>query len=68
MDWTRDNKQYDNFLVGKKRYLMIFNYALRTTAEAAKCEYLKYKMGTKGLQLIEKWETTGRIQYEAAEE
>ena len=65
MDWTRDNKMYERYLQWKKRCDMIFKSALKPHDESIKCEYLKYWLGTEGLPLIEKWENTGKLVYEA---
>ena len=64
MDWTRDNKQYDHFIQWQKRCKMIFCSALVDQTDQIKGEYLKYWMGTEGLQLIEKWENPGKLTYE----
>ena len=42
---------------------MIFSSALVEQTDKVKGEYLKYWMGTEGLPLIEKWESTGKLTY-----
>ena len=60
-DWSRDSNMYKNFQAWKQRVDMVFKSALRTTDEAAKCQYLKYWLGKEGLPLIERWTKTGKI-------
>ena len=43
---------------------MIFSSALVEQTEKVKGEYLKCWMGTEGLPLIEKWESTGKLTYD----
>ena len=67
LEWIRNNKQYDRYIQWKKRCQMIFSSALVEQTEKVKGEYLKYWMGTEGLPLIEKWESTGKLTYDGVD-
>ena len=47
---------------------LIFRSALSTATPEEKTAYLKYWMGDEGLPLIEKWESTGKLDYSNADE
>ena len=47
---------------------LIFRSALSTATLEEKTAYLKYWMGDEGLPLIEKWESTGKLDYSNAHE
>ena len=47
---------------------LIFRSALSTATPEEKTAYLKYWMGYEGLPLIEKWESTGELDYSNAHE
>ena len=47
---------------------LIFRSALSKATPEEKTAYLKYWMGDEGLPLIEKWESTGKLDYSNAEE
>ena len=47
---------------------LIFRSALSTATPEEKTAYLKYWMGDEGLPLIEKWESTGKLDYSNAHE
>ena len=64
LEWIHDNKQYHHCIQWKKRCKMIFSSALVEQTDKVKGEYLKYWMGTEGLPLIEKWESTGKLTYD----
>ena len=52
----------------KKQVELIFRSALSQATPEEKTSYLKYWMGVQGIPLIEKWETTGKLDYSNAEE
>ena len=47
---------------------LIFRSALSKATPEEKTAYLKYWMGDEGLPLVEKWESTGKLDYSNAEE
>ena len=67
-DWSRDSNMYKNYLAWKQQVDMVFNSALCTTDEAARCQYLKYWLGKEGLPLLERWTKTGKIPTAAADD
>ena len=52
----------------KAKVELIFRSALSTATHEEKTAYLKYWMGDQGLPLIEKWESTGKLDYSNAHE
>ena len=63
MDWTRDNKIYDRYLLwkDKSRKLLLFNLADATPQQ--KTGYLRLWMGDEGVPLIKKWVSTGKMDF-----
>ena len=53
---------------GKKKVEFIFCSALADSTPKQLVSYLKYWMGDQGIPLIEKWESTGKLDYSNAEE
>ena len=47
---------------------LIFRSALSQATPEEKTSYFKYWMGDEGLPLIERWETTGKLDYSNADE
>ena len=68
LNWTRDNQMYERYRVLKKKVEFIFCSALADSTPKQLVSYLKYWMGDQGIPLIEKWESTGKLDYSNAEE
>ena len=68
LDWTRDNQMYECYRVLKKKVEFIFCSALADATPMQLISYLKYWMGDQGIPLIEKWESTGKLDYCNADE
>ena len=68
LDWTRDNQMYERYRVWKKKVEFIFCSALADSTPKQLVSYLKYWMGDQGIPMIEKWESTGKLDYSNAEE
>ena len=66
LDWTRDNQIFLCYKKWKARIELIFRSALSQATPEERTSYLKYWMGDQGLPLIEKWETTGKLDYSNA--
>ena len=68
LDWTRDNQMFEHYRIWKRKVEFIFCSALSDATPKQLVSYLKYWMGDQGIPLIEKWESTGRLDYSNAEE
>ena len=68
LDWTRDNQMYERYRVWKKKVEFIFCSTVADSTPKQLVSYLKYWMGDQGIPLIEKWESTGKLDYSNAEE
>ena len=68
LDWTRDNQMFEHYRIWKKKVEFIFCSALADATPKQLVSYLKYWMGDQGIPLIEKWESTGKLDYSNAEE
>ena len=68
LDWTRDNQMYECYRIWKKKVEFIFCSALADSTPMQLVSYLKYWMGDQGIPLIEKWESTGKLDYSNADE
>ena len=68
LDWTRDNQMYECYRIWRKKVEFIFCSALADSTPKQLVSYLKYWMGDQGIPLIEKWESTGKLDYSNAEE
>ena len=68
LNWTRDNQMYERYRVWKKKVEFIFCSALADSTPKQLVSYLKYWMGDQGIPLIQKWESTGKLDYSNAEE
>ena len=68
LDWTRDNQMYERYTIWRKKVEFIFCSALADSTPKQLVSYLKYWMGDQGIPLIEKWESTGKLDYSNAEE
>ena len=67
-DWTRDNQMYERYRIWKKKVEFIFCSALADSTPKQLVSYLKYWMGDQGIPLIEKWESSGKLDYSNAKE
>ena len=68
LDWTRDNQMFLRYKKWRSKVELIFRSALSKAIPEEKTSYLKYWLGDEGLPLIEKWESTGKLDYSNAEE
>ena len=68
LDWTQDNQMYERYRIWRKKVEFIFCSALADSTPKQLVSYLKYWMGDQGIPLIEKWESTGKLDYSNAEE
>ena len=68
LDWTRDNQMFLRYKKWRSKIELIFRSALSTATPEEKTAYLKYWMGDERLPLIEKWESTGKLDYSNAHE
>ena len=68
LDWTRDNQMYERYRIWRKKVKFIFCSALADSTPKQLISYLKYWMGDQGIPLIEKWESTGKLDYSNAKE
>ena len=68
LNWTRDNQMFLRYKKWRSKIELIFRSALSTATPEEKTAYLKYWMGDEGLPLIEKWESTGKLDYSNAHE
>ena len=68
LDWTRDNQMYECYRIWRKKVEFIFCSALADSTPKQLVSYLKYWMGDQGIPLIEKWESTGKLDYSNSRE
>ena len=68
LDWRRDNQMYECYRIWRKKVEFIFCSALADSTPKQLVSYLKYWMGDQGIPLIEKWESTGKLDYSNAKE
>ena len=68
LDWTRDNQMYERYRIWRKKVEFIFCSALADSTPKQLVSYLKNWMGDQGIPLIEKWESTGKLDYSNAKE
>ena len=68
LNWTRDNQMYECYRIWRKKVEFIFCSALADSTPKQLVSYLKYWMGDQGIPLIEKWESTGKLDYSNAKE
>ena len=61
MDWTRDNKIYDQYFLWKDKVENYFCSILVDATPIQKTCYLRLWMGDEGVPLIKKWISTGKI-------
>ena len=63
MDWTRDNKIYDRYLLWKDKVENYFCSILAGATPQQKTGYLRLWMGDEGVPLIKKWIYIGKIDF-----
>ena len=68
MDWTMDTKIYDHYLQWKYSVELIFSSALSKATPAEKSSYIRLWMGPEAMPLLQKWTSTGKIDFSAPEE
>ena len=68
LDWTRDNQMYERYRIWRKKVEFIFCSALADSTPKQLVSYLKYWMGDQGIPLIEKWKSTGKLDYSNSRE
>ena len=68
LDWTRDNQMYERYRIWRKKVEFIFCSALADSTPKQLVSYLKYWMGDQGIPLIEKSESTGKLDYSNSRE
>ena len=68
LDWTRDNQMYERYRIWRKKVEFIFCSALADSTPKQLVSYLKYWMGDQGIPLIEKWGSTGKLDYSNSRE
>ena len=68
MDWTMDTKIYDCYLQWKYSVELIFSSALSKATPAEKSSYIRLWMGPEAMPLIQKWTSTGKIDFSTPEE
>ena len=68
LDWTRDNKIFDRYQIGKEKVELIFSSALEESSSKQKVSYLRYWMGEQGIPLVKKWTALGKLDFSSAEE
>ena len=61
LDWTDDNGLLEHFRKWKKKVEILFRGPLNTANDAVKCNYIIYWSGEPGMELVDKWETEGKI-------
>ena len=59
---------YERYRIWRKKVEFIFCSALADSTPMQLVSYLKYWMGDQGIPLIEKWESTGKLDYSNADE
>ena len=61
LNWTRDNKISDWYLIWKETVELIFSSALAECTLEQKVFYLRYWMGDLGIPLVKKWTALGKL-------
>ena len=61
LDWTDDNGIMEHYRIWKKCVEILFCGPLNTAGDAVKCNYLIYWAGETGMDLVDKWETEGKL-------
>ena len=61
LDWTDDNGLMEHFRKWKKKVEILFWGPLHAAGDGVKCNYIIYCSGETGMELVDKWETEGKI-------
>ena len=61
LDWIHDNGLLEHFWKWKKKMEILFRGPLNGANDAMKCNYIIYWSGETGMELVDKWETEGKI-------
>ena len=61
LDWTDDNGLMECFRMWKKKVEILFQGPLTGANDAVKSNYIIYWSGKTGMELVDKWETEGKI-------
>ena len=61
LDWVDDNGLMECYQIWKKRVEILFCGPLHAAGDGVKCNYLIYWAGKTGMDLVDKWETKGKL-------
>ena len=61
LDWTDDNGLMECFRMWKEKVEILFRSPLTSANDAVKYNYIIYWSGETGMELVDKWETEGKI-------
>ena len=61
LNWTDDNSIMERYQIWKKRVEILFCGPLNTAGDGVKSNYLIYWAGEMGMDLVDKWETEGKL-------
>ena len=61
LDWTDNNSLLEHFRKWKKKVEILFRGPLNAASNGVKCNYIIYCSGETGMELVDKWETEGKI-------
>ena len=61
LDWTDDNGLMEHFRKWKKKVEILFRGPLNAASNGVKCNYIIYWSRETGMELVDKWETEGKI-------
>ena len=68
MDWTRDNRIYDRFSTWKTNVECYFDSVLADYQPKQKVALLRLWLGNESHPLVQKWISTGKLDFSSAEE
>ena len=60
LDWTHDNKRYEQFHDWKQQIELIFTSALKNTRDSIRTSSVKYWFGKESFSLIKEWTAEGK--------
>ena len=61
LDWIDNNGLSECYWIWKKRVEILFHRPLHVAGDGIKCNYLIYWSGKPGMELVDKWETEGKM-------
>ena len=61
LDWVDDNGLMERYQIWKKRVEILFHRPLNAAGDGIKCNYLIFWAGKTGMDLVDKWETEGKL-------